>query len=220
MVKKLTKLLLHLIIYIIFLFVMIISPVFPEQKNNFEEYSPIIYFEVIGWFQSIEYLNIYPDGIVKTVIPDVNKIKRRTGKLSSEQLENLINVLKNTGITDDDLLPERDPIWVFDHTRIYMGLYLNNHRYSLSSLHPFYKENNNWVVTQEGIIHLEPNETKEAYFNKHASDEYKIFLKIWDQCFQVLNDLYLNITGQEININPDLLNRFVIEKEGSTKTNK
>jgi hypothetical protein len=74
----------------------------------------------------------------------------------------------------------------------------NGNVYSLGTRLPYLENQTNIVVTDKGEHILENNETKEKYISEHSSEDYKRFRNAWDQCFNVLDDLYFEITGERI----------------------
>ncbi len=87
---------------------------------------------------------------------------------------------------------------------MYIDLFSGGKYYHLASHHTLFEGregHKNVVVTQDDVHTLGETENKDEYFKEHASDEYKRFRDVWDKCFRELNNLYLEITGVNIDLN-------------------
>jgi hypothetical protein len=143
-------------------------------------------------------VRIFDDGNVTAFIPDDDNGIFKTIKLSPDRMEHVLNIIYNSGIDDENILSERSNRYGCS-SDLSIDLFIKDRCYSLYSCHPIAEREKGLVVTQDGVFKLEGYETKEEFLEKHASDDYKTFRKIWDQCFKVLSDLYLEITGTNIN---------------------
>ncbi len=153
-----------------------------------------------GFKKPIEYLTIYQNGTVRLFIQDDKAGRYESVIVSKKQIDQLVNLLKQTKITDKNFLKGRNYFGI-DAEAIFIEIYFNDEKYYLGSWHPFLECKENIVVNQIGPRILENNETREEYLKRNASPEYNKFRKVWEQCYDLLDNYYLELTGKHIDLN-------------------
>jgi hypothetical protein len=145
-----------------------------------------------------DFITIYNDKSLRVFFPGDSKGEYKVIKLPVNRINKILDKILSSRITDDDYIGYR-----FYHNQVDAGylrikVYFNGNVYSLGTRLPYLEKQANVVITDKGEHLLENNETKEKYISEHSSEDYKRFRNAWDQCFNVLDDLYLEITGERI----------------------
>ena len=131
-------------------------------------------------------------------IPDDGNGKYKVVKLQEKKIDEVIEKLKASRISEEKYLWSRHYHVPIDGGALYVEVYFDSKYHYLATRLPYIEKQAGIVVTDKGKHVLEKNETKEKYINDHASDDYKKFREVWNQCFNLLDELYFEITGKKI----------------------
>ncbi len=172
----------------------------PKNKNILAQlvYEPLFPAYNSMMNRSINFITLYNDNSVRVFIPNNSNGIYKTLRFKKNKFDRIINLLKLSKITDHDYFESRYYLIPVDSDFYTIEVYSEERRYHLSSSLPYIEEQENVVFTDKGKHILKENETKEQYIDEKASDDYKKFRKTWDKCYNILDNLYFEITGKKI----------------------
>lgn len=145
---------------------------------------------------------IFASGKVDLTVRHGTTYRKLDGRLDPERLDAVLSALCGSGIANDRLLPNRffvGPSGSSWRISVQVGSKLCQ----LQSWHPLFEDKERLIVTQDGVLAISEKADRIARFESLAAPDYKVFLKIWDQCYEALDSVYRDITGERINRAPD-----------------
>jgi hypothetical protein len=174
-----------------------------SESNNKSILAQIVYGYSFPSYNSprdrnTNIITIFKDNSVRVFTPNNSNGIYKVVKLPKNKIIDIFGKLISSRITDDKYIGYRDYHIQVDTGMLSIKVYFEGKGYYLNSLLPYFEKQANVVATDKGRHILEKNETKEKYISENASDDYKRFRKAWDQCYNLLDNLYLEITGENI----------------------